>query len=97
MKNQVYSYRVYVKGLFGRNRKIKFEGFDVGVDLPEKLTLEEAKSRMEYVLKTIVKPKGDYFLKLSEQPMTLEKHDGYKTREFKMYSGIDLFSEMRKA
>lgn len=80
----VFCYDVYVNGLFGRNRKIKHEGFSLAKHLSNKLTIAEVHALMEAKLKAI-KLKGSYSFSLVERQGRLKNENGveiYRTGLF---------------
>lgn len=96
-KTNVICYYFFVKGLFGRNRKVKTEMFYVKKHSLTPLTPEEARELMNEVLKTEVKPKGEYQVKLVEHNGTLENDSGVQIYSTNLFGAKTLFLENRKA
>jgi len=71
MTKNVYDYRLYVKGIFGRNRTIKFQSFELTLDSEMPLTPESILTLAETKLNTI-KLKGPYWFKVVEQLCNIE-------------------------
>lgn len=84
----VYTYDLFINGIFGRNRKAKRELFTVAKYLDKPLTDSEAIALMEAKIKDI-KLKGSYTYKLAERQGRLKKEGG-----FEIYT-TSLFSDSR--
>lgn len=85
MKTTVFSYTLYVKGIFGRNRSVKFKGFPVAelaapIDDAEALKLADEKL-------PAIKIKGQAIVKLVMNKEEIENCDGYAIRSFSLASG----------
>lgn len=91
-KKEVWDYTLYIKGIYGRNRSVKFGNFDLVKQSEEKRdhaqVLELAREKIQSL-----KPKGSYWFKVMENPMTIRQEDGYQVLEFKLMSGIQLHAE----
>lgn len=74
-KLKVYEYRLFIKGLFGRNRKVKFESFLLTEDKESQLSVEELEKLLEAKLKEL-KVKGVALIKVVETPCEIENMDG---------------------
>ena len=86
MENKtVYDYTVYVKGLFGRNKSVKFKSFDMLMDSESALTLEQVRERLPSVLAAI-KIKGEAFIKVCVQKSEVERHEGYATKTTNLFA-----------
>lgn len=90
-KKSVKSYYLKVKGVFGRNRKVKFEVFTVIKDIGpnDKLSMHELDGIAKGILEDEVKLKSGVAI-LSEQPEEVEDYaigdTGYTTRCFSLFS-----------
>lgn len=89
-KKQVFEYRLHVKGVFGRNRKVKMQSFPI-LDSDVALRGIDISAPAVQVLGE-VKPKPGCQYKVIETPVTVEKstYDGrtVTSRSFMMFSGI---------
>lgn len=82
MDKIVNEYRIYVKGLFGRNRTVKSEGFSLiekPIDDPI-LTESELDSLVENRLKEIKLKNGRVSVNVNK--VTYENNHGYTTKIF---------------
>lgn len=97
-KTQVYDYSLFIKGLFGRNRSIKFDSFRLIENCLEKQSVEEIKQLAEEKLIKL-KPKGSYFFKVAEYPSEIENDSGVRIKTTQITFGYDntIFSETRTA
>ena len=95
-KKNVLSYYLKVKGIFGRNRKVKFQVFSVlkDVDPMEHLPADEMARIAMGVLADEVKLKSGYAV-LAEQPEEVEHRNGYTTRCFAIFSDRKLWTLSR--
>lgn len=75
MKTKVYDYTLYIKGLFGRNRKVKFQGFPLIENSENQFSADGLRALMEAKINSI-KPRGQFILKVIETPCELEMMDG---------------------
>jgi hypothetical protein len=95
-KKKVLSYYLKVKGIYGRNRKVKFDVFPVIKDVPSDSTMTPTEVRdmaMAVLADTV---KGGYaLLELVEQPEEVEEYiiEGtrYTSRCFAIFSDVKLF------
>ena len=85
-KEQVFAYSLYIKGIWGRNRSVKFKGFPIVQDVKEKLTLEQLRPVIDERLAKL-KPKSPFYYKVTERPETLEKMDGIIIRTCRIMLG----------
>ena len=79
---QVYEYTIYIKGIFGRNRSVKFQGFPLfkGMnDLDTMMEVDQAKQLFESRLPFLGFKKG--YAKLVCQSCTLSVLDGIVFKE----------------
>ena len=81
MRTKVYDYTLYIKGLFGRNRKVKFQGFPLIENSENQFSADGLRALMEAKIASI-KPKGQFYLKVIETPCEIEMMDGI---EFKSH------------
>jgi hypothetical protein len=91
---KVYDYTLYVKGIFGRNRKVKFQSFRLSSDNEAQKNAADVLQLAEEMLSKI-KLKGNYWFKICEQPCELEKRGEYETKVFQLYSDTVLKEENR--
>lgn len=73
----VTDYTLFIKGLFGRNRTVKFESFKLAEDCETPKTLEEIRLLTESKLAAL-KPKGSFWFKVCRYESELHDEDGYK-------------------
>lgn len=73
----VYTYDLFLNGIFGRNRKAKRELFTVAKHLDKPLTDSEAIALMEAKIKDI-KVKGSYTYRLVERHGRLKNEGGFE-------------------
>lgn len=92
-KKKVYDYNLYIKGLFGRNRKVKFESFKILENSDQTIDKNHIKEMVENALKEKVKPKGNYYLKVIEQECFLENDSGMEIKSFMLFSGTRILLE----
>jgi hypothetical protein len=89
MKKNVFDYTLYVKGIFGRNRTSKFQGFPLAKEQENKLPLETVRLLME---QNMPKLKGPCLIKVVEQPLTID--GDWKT--FMCFTDVEILREMRE-
>jgi hypothetical protein len=87
MKTNVTCYFFYIKGLFGRNRKVKTESFYIKKHTTEKIDLETLNKLMSDMLRNTVKPKGEFQVKLMERVGTLENDNGIEIYSTNLIGG----------
>lgn len=92
-KKQVWDYTLYIKGLFGRNRTVKFEGFPVVKRSESQLSLEDLQAATDAAIAK-AKIKGQAIVKLVELKMEIEKHDGYETMTFGLGNSVTLMQKV---
>ncbi len=84
MKKTVYSYRIHVNGIFGRNRVAKFKSFDFSLD--NERPRDFASFANEWPLeiaKLKIKPGGR--VSLNETKEELEEGPTFTSRSFMMF------------
>lgn len=82
-KTQVYDYSLFIKGLFGRNRSIKFDSFRLIENCLEKQSVEEIKQLAEEKLIKL-KPKGSYFSRWQNILQRLKTIAAYELKRLKL-------------
>lgn len=95
-KQNVFDYTLFIKGLFGRNRSIKFDSFKLAEDCAEKMPLDQVRKLTEEKIGKL-KPKGNYWIKVCEYPSEIELMDGVRFKSTRIILGNDaaLIQEMR--
>jgi len=83
---QVFAYSLYIKGVFGKNRSVKFKGFPLIIDCDNKMTMNQLQPLLDDKINKL-KPKSPAWFKLVEREETLEKLDGYEIRTAALYQG----------
>ncbi len=81
----VICYYFFIKGLFGRNRKVKQEMFYVKKYAELPLTKDQAIALMNEKLKEL-KPKGQHFVKLLSRNGTLKNDNGFEIYTTALFS-----------
>lgn len=90
MKKTVYTYTLYIKGVFGRNRSVKFHGFDVLEESDKPIGDAKAIAMAEKTF-LAAKVKGRATVKLVECPQTLEQDGIFEVRSFGLGDSRTIF------
>ena len=95
-KREVLTYSLAVRGVFGRNRKSKFEMFTLAKHQAEPLPLEQLMAMMRAKL-VEMKVKPGAKVSVREQPMTLEVREmgerTYTVESFMCFSDKTMYEE----
>lgn len=94
----VTDYTLFIKGLFGRNRTVKFESFKLAEDCETPKTIEEVRILAEQKLAAL-KPRGNYWFKVCQYQSELHNEDGYqwKSTRITLSDKDTLISDVRNA
>ena len=89
---QVWDYSIFVQGVFGRNRKVKRELFNIAKHLDSPLPLDQALALMDAKLVKL-KFKGAYSYKLEERTGSVKNEGGFEIYTTNLFGNTKLLKE----